>query len=238
MKLLVDIGNTALKAAWVENSVFGKTYRYQGEKGADFIVSLTEGQRPDLLVISSVKAITGSARTKLEQCAVKTIILDPASRELREKWGLPAWLSSDRCASIIAAREMFRGRSCTIIDLGNTITTDFISESGEYLGGNITLGLVSRYKGLNRYAKNMPFLPLTDEDPEKFSLDFENSIHSGIVGGISAEISSQIEIFPKNAVIITGADANYFVKRLKNSIFAVSNLVLLGLAQITIDENE
>lgn len=238
MKLLVDIGNTALKAAWVENSVFGKTYRYQGEKGVDFIVSLTEGQRPDFLVISSVKAITGSARTKLEQCASKTVILDSNNHELREKWGFPAWLSSDRCASIIAAREMFKNRSCTIIDLGNTITTDFINEQGEYLGGNITLGLVSRYKGLNRYAKNMPFLPLTDEVPSKYSLEFENSIHSGIINGILAEINSQIEIFPQNAVIITGADANYFVKRLKNSIFAVSNLVLLGLAQITVDENE
>lgn len=36
-------------------------------------------------------------------------------------------------------------------------------------------------------------------------------------------------------MIFTGGDAIYFAKRMKNSIFVVSNLVLMGLALITDD---
>ena len=39
--LLVEIGNTALKAAWSDGMTLGKTFRYQGEKWMDFTLSLT-----------------------------------------------------------------------------------------------------------------------------------------------------------------------------------------------------
>ena len=35
--LLVEVGNTAVKAAWSEGTTLGKTYRYQGEMRLDFI---------------------------------------------------------------------------------------------------------------------------------------------------------------------------------------------------------
>ena len=40
--LLIEIGNTALKAAWAEGMTLGKTYRFQGEKVMEFILSITE----------------------------------------------------------------------------------------------------------------------------------------------------------------------------------------------------
>lgn len=239
MFLVVDIGNTALKAAWVENGIFGKTFRYQGEKPIGFIEKLVaEGvKKPSVLVVSSVKPVSQVHAERLEKCCEKLVLVDPNNLELRRKMGVPEWLSSDRCASVSAARSLFNNRACTIIDLGNTITTDFLAESGEYLGGNVTLGCVSRYKALNRYAKNMPFLAIPDEAPAKFGKIFEESIHSGIVNGIVAELESQIAVCPGNAVIVTGADSNYFVKRLKNSIFAISNLVLIGLVQFANEAN-
>ena len=44
--LVVEIGNTALKAAWSEKMTLGKTFRYQGEKYTDFILSLTHREKP------------------------------------------------------------------------------------------------------------------------------------------------------------------------------------------------
>ena len=43
--LLIDIGNTALKAAWADGITLGKTFRYQGERMLDFILSLTSKSR-------------------------------------------------------------------------------------------------------------------------------------------------------------------------------------------------
>ena len=51
--LLVEIGNTALKAAWSDGMTLGKTFRYQGEKMFDFIDSLVEKEKPAVMVISS-----------------------------------------------------------------------------------------------------------------------------------------------------------------------------------------
>ena len=47
------------------------------------------------------------------------------------------------------------------------------------------------------------------------------------------EIEGYNRLRPENIVIFTGGDANYFAKKMKNSIFVVSNLVLMGLALIT-----
>ena len=52
--LLVEIGNTALKAAWSDRMTLGKTFRYQGEKYMDFILSLTRREKPAVMVVSSV----------------------------------------------------------------------------------------------------------------------------------------------------------------------------------------
>ena len=37
--LIIDIGNTALKAAWADGITLGKTFRYQGERMLEFIIS-------------------------------------------------------------------------------------------------------------------------------------------------------------------------------------------------------
>ncbi len=46
------------------------------------------------------------------------------------------------------------------------------------------------------------------------------------------EIDGYISENPENIVVFTGGDAIYFAKRMKNSIFVVCNLVLIGLALI------
>ena len=54
------------------------------------------------------------------------------------------------------------------------------------------------------------------------------------------ELDGHICQNPENIVVFTGGDANYFVKRMKNSIFVVCNLVLMGLALMAVEcfENE
>ena len=53
--LLIDIGNTALKASWADGMTLGKTFRYQGERMLDFILSLTAKEKPEKIILSSVR---------------------------------------------------------------------------------------------------------------------------------------------------------------------------------------
>lgn len=64
--LLVEIGNTALKAAWSEGMTLGKTFRYQGEKMFEFIHSLVIKEKPSVMVISSTIDISHSEEESLQ----------------------------------------------------------------------------------------------------------------------------------------------------------------------------
>ena len=80
--LLVEIGNTALKAAWSEKMTLGKTFRYQGEKVQDFILSLTEKEKPEVMVISSVYKISDKDAGIFENQCAHLIILDSVHTDI------------------------------------------------------------------------------------------------------------------------------------------------------------
>ena len=114
------------------------------------------------------------------------------------------------------------------------LTADFLDEDGKYLGGNISLGCRTRFKSLNRYSKNIPLLSRQDEVLEKGN-DIYTSIYSGVILGMVFELEGYFSRNPENITVFTGGDAIYFAKRMKNSIFVVCNLVLMGLALIALE---
>ena len=227
--LLIEIGNTALKASWSDRMTLGKTFRYQGEKYMDFILSLTAREKPAVMVVCSVFPLSEQESECLRAECDKFLILDRNNRDLLLKNGLPSYLSYDRAASIAAARYLFKGRSCTIVDFGTTLTIDFISSDGTYSGGNISLGCRTRFKALQRYSKALPLVEIP-QNPDQIGQSEVSSIESGVVSGILFEIEGYLNLHPENIVVFTGGDANYFAKRLKSSIFVICNLVLMGLA--------
>ena len=232
MDLIVEIGNTALKAAWTEEKTLGKTFRYQGERRMEFIAGITEKEKPGVMVVSSVYEISPADERLLRKECRRLIILDPAHPLTASKYGFPSYLSYDRTAALLAARHLFAGKGCTVIDFGTTLTVDYIDGEGRYEGGNISLGCRTRFKALNRYSRSLPLLDTPAEIPS-LGTSLKESVESGIISGIIFEIQAYIDRKPSNVVLFTGGDAIYFVKKMKNSIFVVCNLVLMGLALIT-----
>ncbi len=229
--LLIDIGNTAVKVSLTEGTELGKTFRYQGENVNKFIISLAEKENPEVMVISSVYNISNTDEKIFSQKCGTLLILDNAHNSILERYGLPSYLSYDRAASLIAARHLFKWTGCTVVDFGTTLTIDFIDSDGKYIGGNISLGLQTRLKAINRYSKTLPLIQMPDET-RLIGTTLHESISSGIVSGIMFEIEGYLQLYPDNVVVFTGGDANYFVKKMKNSIFATCNLVFIGLALI------
>lgn len=227
--LVVDIGNTALKAAWTDRVTLGKTFRYQGEKMSEFILSLVSRDKPDVMVIASSREISDKDERKFrERCRV-LVIMDPKHSEVAERNGLPSYLAPDRAASVMASRYLFRKKGCTLFDFGTTLTIDFLDAEGNYSGGNISLGCRTRFKALNRYSRSLPLADASSEACET-GHDILSSIESGVIEGIIFEIEGYLRRYPDNINVFTGGDAIYFAKRMKNSIFVVCNLVLMGLA--------
>ncbi len=224
--LIIDIGNTVLKASWADGITLGKTFRYQGERMLDFILSLTSKEKPEIMVLSSVRTFTPASVDILRNECERLLVIDD---DILNEYGIPQYLTPDRAASIVAARYLFKGRGCTIFDFGTTLTVDFLDAVGKFEGGNISPGCRTRFKSLNRYSKHLPLLD-SPEDIEEKGTDIASSITSGVISGIMFEIEGYMSRNPENIAVFTGGDAIYFAKRMKNSIFVVCNLVLMGLA--------
>lgn len=229
--LIIDIGNTAVKAAWADGPILGRTFRYQGEKVKDFILSLTMKERPHTMVVSSVYEISSADEAAYRERCTRLLVLDRAHSEVLSRYSLPEEMTFDRAASIIAVRHEFAGKGVTVIDFGTTLTIDIVNAEGRYLGGNISLGCRTRFKAVNRYSRALPLIDLPEKICE-LGLSVNESIASGIIKGIMFEIEGYVSGYPENIVVFTGGDAIYFAKRMKNSIFVICNLVLTGLALI------
>ena len=232
--LLVEVGNTALKAAWSEGTVLGKTFRYQGEKKIDYILSLTEKEKPEILTVTSGRCVTAEEESMLRSQCTHLLILDDAHTSTMLRYGFPEYLSYDRVASLVAVNFLFKDKPCTVFDLGTTMKVDFLSSTGRYVGGNVSPGCRTRFKALNRYSRTLPLVD-TPSGILQEGNSLISSIESGVISGIMFEIDGYIRLRPENIIIFTGGDAIYFAKKMKNSIFVVSNLVMMGLAIITDD---
>ncbi len=227
--LIIDIGSTAVKAAKAEGELLGKTYRYQGERVCDFIMSLARAEKPHEMIISSSTDISQSDINAYSSVCGKLVLVD---NKIKEKYGLPDWLTPDRTATVLAVRKMFAGKGCTIIDLGTTMTIDVIDAEGNYIGGNVSLGLRARLKAINRYSRSFPLVELTEIDCI-LGHSMQTSIVSGVTRGIIFEIEGYESRFAGNITVFTGGDAIYFAKKMKNSIFVSCNLVLIGLVLLS-----
>lgn len=147
----------------------------------------------------------------------------------------PETLGRDRIAAVVGAYMRCPGRNLLVIDAGTAITYDFLSEKGEYFGGNISPGMTIRFKSLHKYTKRLPMLDENGDIP-LIGYNTETAIRSGVVSGIVREMDAYIDEFrnkyPGLLVFLTGGHSFYFETKLKNSIFADENLVLKGLNEI------
>ena len=106
---------------------------------------------------------------------------------------------------------------------------------GAFRGGCISPGMKTRFRALHDYTAKLPLCAATESE-ELAGLTTRQAIELGVMNGIAFEIEgyaarmrSQIDDL---CVIFTGGDANFFVKRIKNTIFANCNLVFCGLNRI------
>ena len=74
-----------------------------------------------------------------------------------------------------------------------------------------------------------------EENVSEFGNSLKSSLQSGVISGMLFEIDGYLVDTYENIIVFTGGDANYFAKRMKNCIFAVCNLVLIGLALIAFE---
>jgi type III pantothenate kinase len=154
---------------------------------------------------------------------------------IRNSYQSPETLGRDRIAAAVAGYFLFAGRDVLVINTGTAITYDLINSAGEYLGGSISPGMNMRFRALHTFSGKLPLITYSAQS-DLTGKDTTGSILSGVIHGITAEVEGVAERYreqyPDLKIVFSGGDMEYFVNRLKISIFAFPNIVIYGLHKI------
>lgn len=233
IKLIIDQGNTLVKVALFQKGAILQ----QGVLGSVQEISNWLAQASSA-IISSVN-VPDDLLAHLH--SIPVLILDAKTPiPVLNRYATPETLGNDRLSAVVAAAKQFPQQNTLVIDAGTCITFDFLNAQNEYLGGSIAPGLLMRMKAMHEQTAQLPLLELIPKSA-LVGIDTMGSMQSGVINGALAEIDGLVdrykEQYPSLKVLLTGGDAAFFDKGLKNSIFADPYLVLKGLNEI-LDYNE
>ncbi len=236
MLLAIDVGNTKIKLAVFEhNTLLQKEITSSSNWKSELKNTLKNFPNIKNCAVSSVLKFNKEDFLDVIVGIEIFFITRDIKFPFQNKYATPNSLGIDRMVLAAGAVLQFPNKYRLVIDAGTCITYDFIDDTNNYLGGAISPGIRLRYAALHNYTAKLPLL--SKEIPDSIIGNSTiQSIHSGIVNGVCMEmdgfINSKLHKNDNFIIILTGGDAEFLAKRLKNTIFANSNFLLESLNQI------
>ena len=236
MNLIIDIGNSRTKIALFNDIDLMFNLSLDELVPANVEMLLDEHPSLNKAILSATKPYSPELKKILAEKFSLFIELDHRTLiPIENLYESKETLGKDRLAAAIGANELFPDQNLLIIDAGTAITFDLVNSKNQFVGGNISPGLEMRFKALNAFTGKLPLVESSDEFP-LFGRNTTEAIRSGVQTGILFEVEQYIETINNNyenlKIIITGGDAKFFDRNLKNSIFVHFNLTLIGLNRI------
>ena len=151
MNLCIDQGNSRTKVALMtDEGMMINQFIYKSFSSADVERLLDLYDIRDS-IISSVVNIEPAIVNTLHRRSQHFVLFDHNTPvPIINRYDTPQTLGQDRLAAAVGAKSLCPNENLLIIDAGSAITYDFVSEAGEYLGGNIAPGLKMRLTILQR----------------------------------------------------------------------------------------
>lgn len=236
MNLIIDIGNTQAKVALFSSGKLIESY---------IVEPLTKEYIDELLqrhpgvnqaIVSSTRGNIDEVVAMLDDIVDYVVGFKPGLTPvpIGNDYHTPLTLGADRLAAAVGGVVLYPESDLLIIDLGTAITVDYV-EGGSFKGGNISPGVTTRFRALADYTAKLPLCSPT-YDVLEYGRTTQEAIEQGVMRGVEQEIQGYIDGFSKKnekkSIILTGGEAKYFVKRIKNTIFADCEPVFFGLNAI------
>jgi len=182
--------------------------------------------------ISNVRKIPEDLLLILRNTEIKVYEWNDFKIPLDIDYSTPETLGHDRICNAVAAKDKFPNKNTLIVDMGTCNKYDFVTSSGEYIGGAISPGFDMRFKAMHNFTDQLPLVQPTICD-DIIGDTTINSMKSGAFFGVLGEINFYVEQYEDRfddiKVVLTGGFSTYFDKVVKNHIFADSYLTLRGL---------
>ena len=234
MNLVLDFGNTRIKAGLFD----------QGKLLQSFVFNSSEEAATQLSPIKHIThcliaSVTNQHTELLEilQTHFPVVLFEASTKvPLTNLYTSKLSLGSDRLAASIGSYSLYPNQDVLTIDAGTCIKYNFVNARNEYIGGAISPGIPMRLKAMNQFTHALPLVPFDKNYDKLTGQSSAESILSGALIGAACEVDAMIDryrsVYPYLVVVLTGGDADYLSKQLKNRFFAHPQLLLLGLDAI------
>lgn len=123
---------------------------------------------------------------------------------LKNRYGTPATLGADRLAAAVGASSLRPNEDLLVADIGTACTYDFVSASGEFLGGNIACGPGMRLRALHHYTARLPLVSGHFENIPRYGTTTEEAMRSGAMQGVVAELMLYSDFGRNRHLILSG----------------------------------
>ena len=249
MKLLLDIGNTRLKWAYVADDcllhVGEIVHRGQDAKQfAEFVERLPE--EPVSVFAANVAgtrlgSTVAQAIDKRFGLPVRFAVTDRECGPIRNGYEDISQLGVDRWAAIVGAYTHFGSAVC-VVDTGTAVTVDLVDDGGQHLGGLIVPGLTVMRESLEQDTGNIKrFSKKSVEQAAATGFpgrDTASAVRQGTMTALVALIDFCVVALKTDAdteaeLVLTGGDAPDLLAALNRPAVHKPLLVLEGLKELS-----
>ncbi len=253
MILLLDVGNSFIKWAWLEPSWLKRKQNglpdlkdaneclHAGEELTSVLDEVwSELPKPAQVWLSNVagEAVLATLKDWIKQhwgCLVSVASTESRSGSVINAYSEPSQMGVDRWMALLAANASGSG-SRAVIDCGTAITVDAISATGQHLGGLILPGLKMMRDSLYSDAEGVAQTEATEAvQGMLFANNTSTAVDVGCHYSVVAFIERVIGDMKKEmgnslTCLITGGDVDEIVPLLSAKVEQHDLLVLQGLA--------
>jgi type III pantothenate kinase len=246
MILVIDVGNTRMKWAWLTNTGLSdqQAVVHRDAKPGIWTAALFDsGQKPRRVLVSNVagpamaKTLTRLTK-KVFRVDVEFVTAAVEFQGLTNGYLDPSLLGADRWLALIGAWTTARSALC-VVDAGTAVKVDSVDAGGQHLGGLIAPGIHMMREALMNKTSDIA------EAARHSTPSLAGVLANNTIGGVSrgavfalagmadraAEVIAQ-STGTKPRLFITGGDAGMIIGTMRSHGEIVPDLVLQGLAVI------
>ena len=239
MMLIVDIGNSAIKAGVFDGSNLLRTWRLPSiTSDAARIADILQDYPAiaSVAIGSGVPELTQIVSDLFRGIGLDVVVLNASSKlPISISYQPPESVGIDRLANVVGAKLLY-GAPAIVVDVGTAVTVDVLNADNIFVGGAIWAGphTVSRALGANAAALHEVEISTPTNAIGRSTVEcLQSGIMHGLLGGAERLIRhTRAELGTNAPVIVTGGGADY-LHELKTLVTAFEPaLTLHGLRAI------
>jgi type III pantothenate kinase len=246
MILVIDVGNTRMKWAWLTSTGLSdqQAIVHRDAKPGIWTAALFEsGQKPSRVLVSNVagpsmaKALIQLARKRFG-AKVEFVTAAQEYHGLTNGYLDPSLLGADRWLALIGAWTLAHSALC-VVDAGTAVKVDSVDANGQHLGGLIAPGIHMMREVLMQKTSDIA-KAVEQSTPSLAGVLANNTIGAvsrGAVFALAGMADRAAEVIEQSTgakpkLFITGGDAGIITGTMRTRGEIVPDLVLRGLAVI------